>query len=312
MEGELSAAEDMSFLLDSHLFSAADVNSTNATTLSAILLNKPTTTEQIMIDPIIDGLQYSEKGLIASSKSYDAVTFAIVAAVYALSGLLGIVTNVIAMIVIRAGENSSKEVKVQLTNHIIADLVTSMFSPINCLYGVFRIPYPDSIAFCSIEAFLSDFTLIISPLWKTCIAIERFVVVFFPFRIKRYTRKIKKIVAVGVWSLAVSLNLRWLTGAHIEYMNGSDEVNETFSNATVVCYLEPLIPGYGAETNTALATLWQSLLFSLPSLTITIMYGLIGIKLCVRKRQIDKAGSAVSHRKSAKNQTQVNILESSL
>ena len=258
---------------------------TSYTTLNYTRSSLEHTTEEGPINETV----YSEDGLIPSRQGEYELKHYIVGVSYGIMGILGIVFNIITIYVLQKGKNSSKEVRVQLTNLAIADLLTSVLSPLHSIYGVIRIPYPKSLLFCRLEAFFSYFTLNISPLWNACLSVERLVIVYFPFKIKRYTRRKKKIIAVAVWAIAFLVELEYLTSAEIEDIDG---------HGAYVCFLNSTLNVIGGKTYPQINTMISALKYSLPSLTIVVMYALIAFKLYCRKR----VGESITMKREAKSQ----------
>ncbi|XP_067942901.1 C3a anaphylatoxin chemotactic receptor-like [Watersipora subatra] len=188
-----------------------------------------------------------------------------IASGYALFGIVGAIFNICTIFIIRQGQHTSGEVKLQLINLAVADFLASLSIPILATFGVLQVSFPDDRCLCTTMQFLGAVPLYVSPLWNLVISLERFVIVFFPFRAALYRRKQKIAVAISVWLLGALAEIDGLLYSDIRYY---PQINLT------MCQRQ------GALRNPSLYLAIQAIKFIVPSTTILIVYISIGIKFC--------------------------------
>ena len=209
---------------------------------------------------------------------------------YILMTVLGITFNSLAIIAIARGKRTSGEVKIQLINLAVADFLSAAFLPAYGLMSILRLSFPQNVPLCSfirIAAFGPFYT---SPLWNTAISIERVAVVYFPLKMRYYTKNTKLIVAAVVWIIGfLPDSIESLLYSKVDNFAG-----------TWVCYVYPP----WLENNRKSYEWAATIKYCLPSLIIVISYTLIAIKLGSKSR-IGERGSLKQESKQAKQKTQV-------
>ena len=181
-----------------------------------------------------------------------------------LMGLIGFVLNVFVLLVVSYGDNISKEVKIQVINLAIADILMSVLETVTEAIYYLNLPFPNNIALCKIYRFVRRIAAYISLLICTVISVERFVIFFFPFKVSRYT-KTRKCVAMAVtWACATLVAIRPVVDAEV-VLNGPDRYK-------CVVYYSLIL--------TEVGNIWLvSLQYIVPSLVIITLYTLIFIKM---------------------------------
>lgn len=111
---------------------------------------------------------------------------------------LGIILNLISIASIISGKRIHKEVKIQMTNLAIADLLACLVPEYLEQFWVFK-----TDTTCRVMSFIGYGAFYAGPLWNMVISLERVFVVFFPFKVRLYSGKLKAFVAVCVWMIGL-------------------------------------------------------------------------------------------------------------
>lgn len=113
---------------------------------------------------------------------------------------LGLILNIVSICTIICGQKMNKEVKLQMTNLAIADLLACLVP------GYLQVPWAfNTDVSCKMLSFVGYGSFHTGPLWNMVISMERLVIVYFPFRARRYSSRYKIIVAVCVWTAGLAL-----------------------------------------------------------------------------------------------------------
>ena len=192
-----------------------------------------------------------------------------IGAVYLSMGVVGAILNFLTIFIIGFGTNLNKEVKIQLINLAIADLLMALTNPAFYMVKVLNINFLDNLSLCKMTRFISQSALHAGPLCHVVIATERFVIIFFPFRASRYTQTHKLIVVGVIWLFALAPEIESLIYSKIKM----------YDQGQILCSFEsPLSKG-----NKALDDWLVTLKHILPSIAIFVIYVMIFVKLSVRK-----------------------------
>ena len=153
---------------------------------------------------------YSDPDISLTPKEYALLS------TYLSMAILGLVFNSLTLIIIGHGKNTSKEIKPQLINLAIADLLMALFDPLKQVSILLRyLPFPGGIHLCRLYIFIKHAAHYASPLCNAAISLERFVIIFFPFRASRYTEFHKTIVIIAIWLCATLPGVRYLVHAEL-------------------------------------------------------------------------------------------------
>lgn len=201
---------------------------------------------------------------------------------FTLIGIMGIVFNIISILVVMRGKHTAKAIKgtkIQLVNQSAGDLTMALICTPRTIVRDLAFSWPDSEALCRLVPFFGQSAFESSVAWSVAISIERFVAVFFPFRIRFYRGRHKIIVAVALWTLMAISNIEYL-------IYKTPKVINTYSNSSIspkslrLCVnTVPL-----AQTNKPLYDVLEGLPYLIFSVIIILMYSSIGVKLWMRKR----------------------------
>lgn len=182
--------------------------------------------------------------------------------------LIGIVLNIGTIYIIQYGRNIGREIKLQLTNLAVADLLFALLVPVLAAFQVLNFPFMDSAILCHIERFVVLTITSACPSWNLVISLERFVIIFFPFKAAHYTRKYKIIVAITAWVVGCLLHIDSFIFAKLV----RDPQTNVMSCLVVV------------TSSTSLNRLLSAVKYILPSSTMTIVSIAISYKVECRQQ----------------------------
>ena len=189
--------------------------------------------------------------------------------IYLSMAVLGVIFNVLTLLTVGLGQTISKDIKMQLMNLAFADLLMALFDPAHQAAAVFRnSPFYGGTAMCRLYLFIRRVSHYAPLLCNVAISLERFVVVFFPFRAASYKKVHKCMVVLLIWVCAIMPAVKNLIYAQVVH----------YSN-TPHCLFVQAISSAQHSTDTWLLTT----LVILPAGTIATVYIMIFIKLCIQK-----------------------------
>ncbi|XP_067942536.1 substance-K receptor-like [Watersipora subatra] len=214
---------------------------------------------------------FTEEGISTS-------TVALVSTYFIAATAIGVTLNTLTILTIAFGNNIGKEVRIQLINLAVADLIMAAFFPTSMMTdNVLYLPFRGNLAWCATSFCISLSAAQASLLSNAAISIERFIVVYYPFRLAQYGRSQKCIVIALIWILSIVPEI--FTALHsevVEHRNGKS-----------YCKI--------GQVRTFKYFQWLSTAQCLiPTVIIIGSYSLIFIKLCVRK----KSNVVVNHSSS--------------
>ena len=200
--------------------------------------------------------------------------------IFTVTGLTGIVFNSISIWVVLRGKNTSKAIrgtKLQLVNQSAGQLIMALICTPRTIVRDLAYSWPDSAALCKLVPFLGESAFESSVAWSATISVERFIAVFFPFRIRYYRKKHKIAVAVGLWTVVACANIEHLIYKTPKIINTNLSMHPETLRLCV-----NTVPM--ASTNKGLYYILEGLPYLLFSMIIISMYSAIGLKLWLRKR----------------------------
>ena len=193
----------------------------------------------------------------------------VIGSIYALFSLLGFVLNLLTIFIVRLGNNIGKEFKIQLINLAIADIAFALVAPVEIAIYLLNLSFPNSTILCKIFCFGSGITYFTSLLCSAAISLERFVIIYFPFRASRYRKRHKLFVIAAVWILGAVDGIIGLVFADVYQIRNSLYCHDLLVSAAI---------------DTALRTF----MFFTPAFVIASVYTLVFIKLCFQKSNDNK------------------------
>lgn len=113
-------------------------------------------------------------------------------------GILGLLLNILTIVVIANGTNVGRKIKVQLINltmaHLLGAVGLLIFTFSIQTFNMFLMVIGNGIIMATMQA---------SVLCNMAISLERFVIISFPLRARRYRRVHKCVIAGLIWPLAI-------------------------------------------------------------------------------------------------------------
>ena len=218
----------------------------------------------------------TEYGVFTKEEAYAIIT------TYSFMAVLGLILNSLTICIVSLGDNTSKEIKVQLVNLAVADLLMAVLDPARYIIQNLRLPFSTNLTISRFAGVLGYTGHYASLLCNVAISLERFFVVFFPFRASRYTRSHKLIVIGVVWVCAA------LPGVENILYTEVVEYGRMFTCST---NKTPSIYACSVETR------FLTLKYVLPALVIVTVYMLVFIKLCLQKTSSGRRHLAEKWRK---------------
>ncbi|XP_067943409.1 somatostatin receptor type 1-like [Watersipora subatra] len=210
----------------------------------------------------MEGISNSTKELVPYR------TVALVSSYFILVTIVGVVLNLLTVFTLALGCNISKEVKIQLINLAIADVIMAAFFPTTMMSdNVFYFPFKGTLSWCAISFCIAISSAHASLLCSASISLERLILVYFPFRASGYTKKVKIFVVVLIWLIGTTPQI--VTAHHCRLV--------TLDDGTKRCE-------FGIIRTLSFYIWIEAIQCIAPSATIIISYSLVFIKLCVRKK----------------------------
>ena len=204
--------------------------------------------------------------ILGNDVSLDAEGYALLST-YMSIAIVGLILNLSTIFIISLGKNVSQEVKIQLVNLAIADLLMSIFDPLkNSLLLFPDLSFLGNLSLCRFYIFLKQAAHNGSLFCNAALSLERFVIIFFPFKASKYSKSHKFIVIAIIWICASLPSAGNVIDAEI--VQDGD-----ISQCVAVGYILPF------EVDVWLNTLQ----YLLPAGIIIVVYFVIYIKLCFDK-----------------------------
>ncbi|XP_067937646.1 neuropeptide SIFamide receptor-like [Watersipora subatra] len=187
---------------------------------------------------------------------------------FGLMSLLGICLNLYTIAVVKRSKRT-RCCKLQLINLAVADTCTSIIMPMFLIYHILLIPFPGGEMCAKIFCFIGLSMFYLGPLCHIAISVERFVAVYFPFRMLRY-RQNKRLVVIGsTWIVTMIASIEGLICGRISYFENSVYGKQI-----------PMASCHDSNSNRTKYILTQSVKYILPAIIIATMYTLVTIKMC--------------------------------
>ena len=189
----------------------------------------------------------------------------VIGSVYMLITLLGLGLNSLTIFIVGLGNNIGKEFKIQLINLAVADIVLAVLDPAYTAIHVLRLPFPESPILCKILCFAGNAANYTSLLCNAAICLERFVIIFFPFKASQYTKRHKLLVIAAVWIAGALPGSGSLIYANIKQSRNSFR-----------CQDKPI-------PDRSLDPILRTLKYVTPAFLIVSVYTMVFVKLCFQK-----------------------------
>ena len=193
--------------------------------------------------------------------------------------LLGFGLNLLTIFIVKQGKNIGKEVKIQLINLAIADIAMAILDPTWAAIILLEISFPDSPILCKITTVAKAAANYTSLLCNVAISLERFVIIYFPFKASQYRKRHKLLVIAAVWIVGALHGIGGLMLADVIQIE-----NRVYCTDLYFPY--------------SLSLVLEVLKYATPAFVIVSAYTLVFIKLCFQKSNGIKRNSSHQRKKN--------------
>ena len=207
---------------------------------------------------------------LGDSGDFTFLDRSIVSSVYLSMATLGFVLNALALVVVWHGCNLSKEVRIQVLNLAVVDVLMSIFGATRTVLENLLPSFTLNASLCKFILFAVHSSHYISLLCNASISVERFVIVYFPFKASNYTSIHKIAVVLLVWFTGLLSAIELLFGTHVVTTSGVSECINSSPLNTLSFELQ----------------MWMwCLKYFLPTFIIITAYTLVFVRMCINKRE---------------------------
>ncbi|XP_066571400.1 lysophosphatidic acid receptor 4 [Amia ocellicauda] len=170
----------------------------------------------------------------------DSFKYNLYGAVYSVVFVLGLITNCASLFVFCFRMKLRNETTLFMTNLAVSDLLFVFTLPFKIFYNLNRDwPFGDGLCKVSGTAFLTN--IYGSMLFLTCISVDRFLAIVYPFRSRSVrTRRNAAVVCAGVWLLVLGGGISVSFFSTTNVSNSSTTCFEGFSKKTWRTYLSKI------------------------------------------------------------------------
>ncbi|XP_028671772.1 lysophosphatidic acid receptor 4 [Erpetoichthys calabaricus] len=170
----------------------------------------------------------------------DSFKYNLYGAVYSVVFVLGLITNCASLFVFCFRMKLRNETTLFMTNLAVSDLLFVFTLPFKIFYNFNRNwPFGDGLCKISGTAFLTN--IYGSMLFLTCISVDRFLAIVYPFRSRSVrTRRNAGIACAGVWMLVLGGGIPASFFSTTNVSNSSTTCFEGFSRSTWKTYLSKI------------------------------------------------------------------------
>lgn len=207
--------------------------------------------------------------------------------------IVGIFGNIMTMLVVSKYKDMRTTTNLYLSSMAFSDLLIFVCMPLD-LYRLWQYrPWNFGSLLCKLFQFISESCTYSTILNITALSVERYFAICFPLRAKVVITKGKvKMVIFVLWAVSFLSAGPIFVLVGVEHENGTNPLETNECKATE----------YAVKSGLLTIMVWtSSVFFFLPVFCLTVLYSLIGRKLCRRKR--DNIGPSASHRDKNNKQT---------
>ena len=122
-----------------------------------------------------------------------------------------------------------------MINLALADLLMAVFDILHNLIYYLHLPFPNNVVLCKFYCFARWISIILSLLIATAISIERFVIVFFPFKASQNRSAHKCITMAVAWLCAALLSIVVPLGAELRHVGNLSQCIVVHSIISTKC-----------------------------------------------------------------------------
>ncbi|XP_063060865.1 lysophosphatidic acid receptor 6a [Engraulis encrasicolus] len=137
----------------------------------------------------------------------DSFKYPLYSTVFSIVFVVGLITNVVAMYIFLCTLKLRNETTTYMMNLVVSDLLFVLTLPMRVFYFIQR-DWPFGGTLCQLSVSLFYTNMYGSILFLTCISVDRFLAIVYPFRSRPLrTKRNARIVCAGVWVLVLAGSL---------------------------------------------------------------------------------------------------------
>lgn len=137
----------------------------------------------------------------------DDFKYPLYSTVFSIVFVVGLITNVVAMYIFLCTLKLRNETTTYMMNLVVSDLLFVLTLPLRVFYFIQQ-SWPFGQKLCQLSVSLFYTNMYGSILFLTCISVDRFLAIVYPFRSRPLrTKRNARIVCAGVWVLVLSGSL---------------------------------------------------------------------------------------------------------
>ncbi|XP_062408647.1 lysophosphatidic acid receptor 6a [Sardina pilchardus] len=137
----------------------------------------------------------------------DLFKYPLYSTVFSIVFVVGLITNVVAMYIFLCSLKLRNETTTYMMNLVVSDLLFVLTLPLRVFYFIQR-DWPFGGTLCQLSVSLFYTNMYGSIFFLTCISVDRFLAIVYPFRSRALrTKRNARIVCAGVWVLVLAASL---------------------------------------------------------------------------------------------------------
>ncbi|XP_041851703.1 lysophosphatidic acid receptor 6a [Melanotaenia boesemani] len=158
----------------------------------------------------------------------DEFKYPLYSTVFSIVFVIGLITNVVAIYIFTCSLKLRNETTTYMMNLVVSDLLFVFTLPLRVFYFINR-NWPFGGMLCKVSVSLFYTNMYGSILFLTCISVDRFLAIVYPFRSRMLrTKRNAKIVCTAVWVLVLSGSLP--TGFLLDSTRNKENATYCFEN----------------------------------------------------------------------------------
>ncbi|XP_076138400.1 lysophosphatidic acid receptor 6a [Alosa pseudoharengus] len=137
----------------------------------------------------------------------DSFKYPLYSTVFSIVFVVGLITNVVAMYIFLCSLKLRNETTTYMMNLVVSDLLFVLTLPLRVFYFIQR-DWPFGGTLCQLSVSLFYTNMYGSIFFLTCISVDRFLAIVYPFRSRALrTKRNARIVCAGVWVSVLAASL---------------------------------------------------------------------------------------------------------
>lgn len=158
----------------------------------------------------------------------DGFKYPLYSTVFSIVFVIGLITNVVSIYIFTCSLKLRNETTTYMINLVVSDLLFVFTLPLRVFYFINQ-NWPFGGMLCKVSVSLFYTNMYGSMLFLTCISVDRFLAIVYPFRSRMLrTKRNAKIVCTAVWVLVLSGSLP--TGFLLESTKNEENATYCFEN----------------------------------------------------------------------------------